>query len=216
MIVRHVLKLLAALFVLFSLWQASSGEAETEIKTNEIFLRESIQGLLNQTFADFPKDLKGLILIRPDSDNSAAWLVEQELTSYLITKGFGVALSQPELESENSENCCDLFYRIIELRLEYPQMKRKGLFGKKFVIRQSTLNSSFRLTEKDSGKILWTKRKNHTTIDEIPKKMVPILENEEYPFFSPELPQSTGGKYLEPALVTAVVGGLVYLFFASR
>ncbi len=213
---RLVLKLWAALFVLFSLSQVSSGVAQTEIKTNEIFLRESIQGLLKQAFADFPGDVSRFIFIHSDSDNSAGWMVEEELTSYLTTKGFGVALSMPELESRNSENCRDLFYRIIELRLEYPQMKRKSLFGKKSVTRESVLSLSLRLTEKSSGEILWTKRRNHTTADEIPKKMVSSLENQEYPFLSPRLPESTGGKYIEPALVAAVVGGLVYLFFASR
>jgi hypothetical protein len=50
----------------------------------------------------------------------------------------------------------------------------------------------------------------------IPKEVIPIIQSEQYSFLSPKLPENTTGKYLEPALVAAVVGGLVYLFFASR
>jgi len=214
--VKVVLKLSAILLLCFSSTQIIMGQSETEIKTNEIFLRESIQELLMQTFIDFPEGDPRLIFVRSESENSANWLLEEELTSYLGAKGFSLALPQKEVKSDNFENCWDLLYRIIELRLEYPKVKSKRLFGQKFVHRESDLNMSFRLTEKNTGKILWAKRKNHFNSDLFPKKIVPMIQSEQYSFLSPKLPEDTTGKYLEPALVAAAVGGLVYLFFASR
>jgi hypothetical protein len=209
-------KMLIFLIFSFCFSQIVSGQTETESKSNEMFLRESVQELLRQTFTDFPQGSPELVFIDPESDNPANWLVQEELTSYLTTKGFSMALAQGEFKSEKTENCWDLFYRIIQLKLTYPQVKSKGLFGKKLVTRESELNLSFRLMDKNSGKILWTKRKNHSSSDVIPKKRISLLKNEQYPFLSPELPQSNTRKYVEPALVAAVVGGLVYLFFASR
>ena len=208
--------LLIVFIFFFFCCQIVLGQDENEMKNNEIFLRESIQELLKQTFVDFPTGSPRLVFIDPELENPANWLVLDELTSYLTAKGLSVAIPQQELKSGMFENCWDLFYRIIQLKLTYPEVKSKGLFGKKMTTRESELNLSFRLTEKNTGKILWTKRKNHTTFDVIPQKRIAILENKQYLFLSPELPQSSTRKYIEPALVAAVVGGLVYLFFASR
>lgn len=213
---NRLLKLLPLFLLFSSSTQIASGQVKTELKTNEIFLRESIQELLQQSFTDFPQGRPELIFIHSESDNPAAWLVEQELTSFLASRDFGVALAGPELESKGSGSFWDLGYRIIELRLKYPQVKSKGLFGKKSVTRESNLNLSFRLTEKDTGRILWTKTKGRIRTDQIPKETIPAVENEQYAFLCPRLPQSTISKYVEPTLVAAVVGGLVYLFFASR
>jgi hypothetical protein len=209
-------KILIFLVFSFCFSQILSAQTKEELKSNETFLRESIQELLKKTFTDFPQGSPELVFIDPESDSPANWLVEEELTSYLTTKGFSMALTQGEFKSEKTENCWDLFYRIIQLKFTYPQVESKGLFGKKLVTRESELNLSFRLMDKNSGKILWTKRKNHSASDVIPKKTISMLKNEQYPFLSPELPQGNTRKYIEPALVAAVVGGLVYLFFASR
>lgn len=209
-------KILIFLVFSFCFSQITFGQTEKESKSNEIFLRESIQELLRKTFTDFPQGSPELIFIDPESDNPANWLVEEELTSYLTAKGFSMALAQGKFKSEKTKNCWDLFYRIIQLKLTYPQVKSKGLFGKKLVTRESELNLSFRLIDKNSGKILWTKRKNHSSSDVISKNRISLLKNEQYPFLSPELPQGNTRKYIEPTLVAAVVGSLVYLFFASR
>jgi hypothetical protein len=214
--VRLGLKLLAVFLLSIFSSQVVLGQAETENKTNELFLRESIQEYLKQTLTDFPKESPRFIFIHSEAEHPASWLLEEELTSYLSSKGFSVALPQNEFKSENFEKFWKLFYRIIELRLEYTKTKSKSFLGKKFVTRQSNLNLSFRLMEKDTGKVIWTNRKNYTRSDVIPKKTIPIVRNENYSFLSPNLPKSTTSKYIEPALVAAVVGGLVYLFFASR
>jgi hypothetical protein len=211
---KALIKILSVFILSFCLFQNVFGQDEGEIKNNEIFLRESIQKLLKQSFNDFPQGSPGLVFIDPESENPANWLVQEELTSYLTAKGFQTAL--PQGEFRKSENCWDLFYRIIQLKLTYPIVKSKGLFREKIVTRESELNLSFRLMEKNTGKILWTRRKNHTTSDVISKKKISTLKNEQYPFLSPELPDSKTSRYIEPALVAAVVGGLVYLFFASR
>jgi len=216
MTVRIISRLLIFFFLSSSSSQVVLGQTEKKAKTNEVFLRESIQQVLKQAFTDFPKGRPQLVFIRPESENPANWLLEEELSSHLSAEGFSVALPRQEIKSVGFEDCWDLFYRIIELRLEYPRVKSKKLFGKKWVTRQTDLNLSFRLTEKSTAKILWTKRKNHTRSDLIPKKMLPGIRSKQYTFLSPELPETATSKYLEPALVTAVVGGLVYLFFASR
>jgi hypothetical protein len=102
------------------------------------------------------------------------------------------------------------------MKLSYPQVKRKGFFGPKWLTRKANLNVSFRLEEKESGKVLWSKRETEQRSDMVEKQTIKYLNNDSYSFLSPPLPEDSQAKYIEPALVAAVVGGLIYLFFANR
>jgi hypothetical protein len=181
--------------------------------SNEQFLRESIKDLLHRAFSDFPTGESRFIFV--NSEDSANWLLEDELTSYLQSLNFQVALRLPSGQNEVPE-AWSLSYRIIKMELSYPQVKRKGVFGPKWVTRKAQLNLSFRLEEKEGGRILWGKRKTEERSDMIKKETIKYLNNDSYSFLSPPLPEDSRAKYLEPALVAAVVGGLVYLFFANR
>ena len=193
-----------------------------EVKNNETFLRDAIREYLKQSFSDFPSSTSQTIFLANESEHPAGWLLEQELSSFLISSHFSVALATSTIETRNSDPRSvasedrNLFYRIIDLKLEYPEIKSKGFLKEKLVTRKACLNLSFQLTERKGGKIIWAKRETKEYSDVIRKGTVKKLHNPAYPFLSPSVPESSLSKYLEPALVTAVVGGLVYLFFANR
>jgi hypothetical protein len=198
--------------------QVFAAEGEQNGKTllsNEEFLRESVRNLFDQTFLDFPKSESRLVLVNSEEENDANWLLEDELISYLQSLDFQVALHPGSGQKEVPE-VWSLFYQIIEMKLSYPQVKRKGFFGRKLVTRKAKLNLSFRLEEKESGKVLWTKRETEEKSDVVEKQAIKSLNNDSYLFLSPPLPEDPQARYLEPALVAAVVGGLIYLFFANR
>jgi hypothetical protein len=193
---------------------ADNNEQKKEnLVSNEEFLRGSVRNLLHKAFLDFPKGKTGFIFV--NSEDSANWLLEDELTSYLQSLNFQVTLHPANGQSEAPE-AWSLFYRIIKMELSYPQVKRKGFLGPKLVTRKAKLNLSFRLEEKRSGGILWTKRETEEQSDVVKKEAIKYLNNNSYSFLSPPLPEDSKAKYVEPALVAAVVGGLVYLFFANR
>jgi hypothetical protein len=195
---------------------AESDEQEKEtLVSNEEFLRESVRVLLHKAFLDFPRGESRFICLNSEEENPANWLLEDELVSYLQSKNFQVALHPGGVQNEFPESWA-LFYRIIQMKLSYPQVKRKGFFGHKLVTREAKLNVSFRLEEKESGKVLWTKRETEERSDVVKKQTIKYLNNDSYSFLSPSLPQDLQAKYIEPALVAAVVGGLIYLFFANR
>jgi hypothetical protein len=195
---------------------AESDEQEKEtLVSNEEFLRESVRSLLHKGFLDFPRGESRFIFLNSEEENPANWLLEDELTSYLRSKNFQVALHPGSMQNEFPKSW-SLFYRIIQMKLSYPQVRRKGFFGHKLVTRKAKLNVSFRLEEKESGKVLWTKRETEERSDVVKKQTIKYLNNDSYSFLSPPLPQDLQAKYIEPALVAAVVGGLIYLFFANR
>jgi len=182
--------------------------------SNEEFLRQSVRSLFERTFNDFPEASTNLLLLRAEREHPGNWLLEDELVSYLLSMNYQVALRSGETDG-NSEESNSLFYRIIDMRLDYPKAERKGFLGARMVSRRSYLNLSFRL-EEATGKVLWTRREQEENSDLIKRSMVESLNNESYPLLSPSLPDDPQSRFLEPALVAVVVGGLIYLFFASR
>jgi len=64
--------------------------------------------------------------------------------------------------------------------------------------------------------VLWSERAKEERSDLIRRSMASSVNNKTYSFLSPSLPDDPQSRYMEPALVVAVVGGLVYLFFANR
>jgi hypothetical protein len=193
----------------------NTGQEEENPISNEEFLRGSVRNLLHKAFLDFPRADSHFVFVNSEEEDSANWLLEDELTSYLQSLNLQVTLHPASGQSEGSKGR-SLFYRIIKMELSYPRVKRKGIFGPKLVTRKAQLNISFRLEEKGSGGILWTKRETEERSDIVKKQTIKYLNNDSYSFLSPPLPEDAQAKFVEPALVAAVVGGLVYLFFANR
>jgi hypothetical protein len=183
--------------------------------SNEEFVRQSIRSLFERTFDDFPGAGSKVLLLQAEREHPGNWLLEDELVSYLLSMKYQVALG-PSGTDGNSKESNSLFYRIIEMRLDYPEARRKGFLGARTVSRRSYLNLSFRLEEQTSGKVLWTRRGQEESSDLVKRSMVKSLNNESYPILSPSLPDDPQSRFFEPALVAVVVGGLIYLFFASR
>ncbi len=214
------LKILVITTFFFIATNTTFAQSPDSVLNHEKFLRESIRMVLKDNFSDFPKNGNRLIFLEKDVKHPAFWLLEEELFSFLKELNYAVGLYRNQKfnfsEGLAEKDSWKLSYRVLELRLLYPQVKSTGFLKEKIVIRRSSLNFYFRLTDLSSGKILWTRKVEDKREDQIKKGWVKNLNNEDYPFLSPQIPQSNLEKYLEPAMVAFFVGGLVYLFFANR
>jgi hypothetical protein len=173
-----------------------------------------VKSLFERAFEDFPEANSNLLFLRAEKEHPGNWLLKDELVSYLLSMNYQVALGSSETDGNSGESN-SLFYRIIQMRLDFPKAERKGFLGARMVSRRSYLNLSFRL-EEATGKVLWTERGQEESSDVVKRSMVESLNNESYPMLSPSLPDDSQSRFMEPALVAVVVGGLIYLFFASR
>ena len=183
--------------------------------TNEEFLRETLRSLFAKTFTDFPKSTSNILRLKAEEDRPENWLVEDELAAYLLSLNYQVSLADMDSDSVLPESKW-LFYRIIDLKLDYPETYRKGFLKEKLVTRRAVANLSFREENPATEKIIWLKRERQEKTDVVRKSAIKSLNNQSYPFLSPSLAGDPINKYLEPALLTAVVGGVIYLFFANR
>ena len=202
------IKVIFSVSILFS--SKSFAQEKVAPLTNEAFLRQTIKEVLEDCLKDAPIDSQ-MVWVNEEGENQSAWIVREEMVSFLSKRG-PVGAGKKEGQESSSPV---LSYRIIKLNLEYPEIKRKKLFGKSWIKRESQVALSFNLSDPD-GKILWSKRGERKNSDLLRKEELLSLNNRQYPFLCPEVPESAWGRYLEPAVVTVVVGGLIYLFFANR
>ena len=70
--------------------------------------------------------------------------------------------------------------------------------------------------KKGDGEVLWTGEAQQAKEDWIPAKMLDVAELKPLPFTSPRLKPGGWGRFAEPALLSAAVGGLIYLFYSTQ
>jgi len=157
------------------------------------------------------------ICLEPPSDLGGRWLIDQILTERLLAGGYRVVL--PDSLSSQAEEVRSragfLRYRIVRMDLDYVSSRRKHLFGPRLVQREVRLDLFFRLS-RAAGEIIWAGEVNKTGGDWIPMRDLPRVERGSPPFLSPRLKPDGWGRLAEPALLTAAVGGLIYLFYSTQ
>lgn len=217
MVSPKVNSILLSLVMCLILFQ--TGWAE-EPKSNEKFLRDVVAQLLNQSFSQVLPQIKDTVYFKEEGGHPASWLLGEELIFYLSQNNKEVFLFDSTKfrypDTTFLENTRILNYRLTELRVHYPKVKRKGFLGKKVITREGKVTAFFYLVNAANGEILWQSREEKKGSDKFDASELKKVENKDFPFLWADLPSSATKKYVEPAIVTAVAGGLIYLFFANR
>ena len=145
------------------------------------------------------------VLVTAQSEHDANWVVEHCLAEGLLERNFTVAVDTSAAAPESPR----LDYRIVELHLS----GWSGLSGSE-VWRRCRMILGLRLVS--AGELVWQHEAASEIRDSIPKNRVEVLENETYDFADLELEERSWGRFVEPAIVSSVLGTLVYLFFSNR
>ena len=72
------------------------------------------------------------------------------------------------------------------------------------------------LRDPASSVVLWSGDATHNLVDAFPRGQIPLVEDARYAELTSPVPTRSAGKALEPAVVVAIVGGLIALFFQNR
>jgi hypothetical protein len=130
----------------------------------------------------------------------------------------GMPPAPPPLEPEEPVDG-EIRVRVVELGLKYTDKHRTWpVFGSEVVERFAGANLHAELETPEDDLVRWSGSGDATFIDEVPAKMLPILEGVEgarNAFATPAVPAG-GSKLLEPLIVSAIVVGLVFLFVSNR
>jgi hypothetical protein len=110
-----------------------------------------------------------------------------------------------------------LTFRLVEFGVTYHDSWRRGFMGPRVVERLASVNLYCRLVSGGPENVLWVGRGKSERLDIVPKSKLDLLEGLTYPFMpKPALRQEPLSRFLEPVLVTSIIGGLVYLFYSNQ
>jgi len=148
-----------------------------------------------------------VIFIAKEGKHDANWLVEHVLAERLLNRGFAVALDSTVYD----ESRFRLSFRILDMGI----IARSGLRGK-YAERQSRITLILKLNDELSHTVLWQDEITRVSSDRIPKKNLDLLQHSDHKFAKTELEEQSWNKFVEPMVVSTVLGGLMYLFFSNR
>lgn len=106
-------------------------------------------------------------------------------------------------------------YRVVELGVSYPDSYRKNILGSRQVQRLAKVNLNARLLEGRRERVLWSGTGDAALSDIVPSGKLSLLEGEST-FTRPTLTGKGLSGLVEPALVTGIVAGLIYLFYTNQ
>lgn len=110
------------------------------------------------------------------------------------------------------ESTYTMTVRVSALRLLYQKGNSRGFWKKPFIKRKLYGQIAINL----SGKIDYIGYRDLSFEDQILADQANIVASPRYNQLAPEIPRLGASRFVEPIAVAATVGGLVYLFFASR
>ncbi|MCC7262268.1 MAG: hypothetical protein IT369_07085 [Candidatus Latescibacteria bacterium] len=149
-----------------------------------------------------------LLLVAPQGKHAATWLVDHLLAEGLLARGFAVTLDSTALPAGTPR----LSYRILDLGLT----GRANLWGGQFR-RESRASLVLQLSGSAKGSPLdWQSEVAGHLVDRVPKERLPVLQDSAFDFAKIEVQRQSWGKFVEPVIVSAVLGGLIHLFFSNR
>ena len=146
------------------------------------------------------------ILIDELEQHEANWLVSHILADRLIGQGYDV------YRDVNPEGCYEkLSYRVAELVLDAKGNLRGGR-----VSRTARVEVAMRLTTGSADSLLWRDETSVTLRDDLPLNAVQVVQNDEYSFAKFDVAEQSWNRFVQPVIVSSVLGVLVYLFFSNR
>ena len=140
--------------------------------------------------------------VLPAARHDANWLFEHLLLQELLTRGLAVT-------ADTSTAAAHLSYRVVEVAVS----GRSGLLTNT-VTRICRVGMQLDLDQGQER--LWSGEGKALLGDRIPKGELEALQDSRFDFARTELEKRTWGKYVEPVIVTSVLGSLVYLFYSNR
>ena len=150
---------------------------------------------------------EGALLVVPQAKHDANWLVDHLLSERLLARGFEVSLDSAQAVPGSVR----LSYRILELGVK----GKVGLVGSQ-VERQSHVTLALQLSEADGQTLYWQDEKTVFQVNYAPKDKLEFLQTTSFGFAETDLEEQTWGKFVEPMIISTVLGGLIYLFFSNR
>ena len=197
-------------YLLVALMVCTTASVAVPFPTNMDLLVETVASAVDESLAriEMPDDAATApLLVVAQSKHDANWMVEHLLANRLLARGFSVTLDSTVAQSTSMR----LSYRVLDLGVS----AHSGLRGSE-VNRQGRVTLALRLSDERDDVVHWQDEITRIQRDRVPKKQLDLLQHDQFKFATTELEEQTWSKFVEPVIVSTVLGGLIYLFFSNR
>ena len=203
MYIKHILRH-ALIFLLCLTTAVSAAPAPTNMDMVVNVLEAAVDDVLGEM-----KPPSGTVplFIASQKKHAADWLVEHILTQRLIARGFAVTLDSTAAVPDGPR----LSYRVLDLGVAV----NAGLLSRE-IKRRTWTNLALQLSEGKDQVLLWRHEVGKVEHDRVAKSRMDLLQNDKYIFALTEVEERTWSKFVEPVILSTVLGGLIYLFFSNR
>ncbi len=214
-------------------WAQDLGTAVKQTyPTNYRMLEDVAESAVSELMIGFQGPPDGVLVLEAEGSHSADWFIENLLLNRLNEAGFSAflkAVAEEETDGTNGDSLETapppepepgaeyvFRYRIVEFGMSYPDTYRKSPLGSKQVQRLARCNLQAHLLAGERERVVWGNTSEASRSDVVPSKKLSLLEGDNSPFTAPALDSKGLSGLVEPALVTGIVIGLVYLFYANQ
>ncbi len=145
------------------------------------------------------------LLVEPQDDHDANWLVEQLLIEQLLAAGLPITTKAEGVDN----NAPRLAYRVVDL----------GITGKGRLLTGSVDRSchvTIGLHFSNQGELVGVGEDKAVLSDRIPGRQLETLQHSKHKFADTNLEKRSWERFAEPIIVSTVLGSLIYLFFSNR
>lgn len=184
-----------------------SGAASAEVITNEeVVIEAARMGIENYFTSPQFRSISLEVLEGEISRPIAAGIAEG-------FKNLGVnVVGNDKADSSVQYAECD----VLGFDFEYGNGDSRGFLRKRMIKRDFEARLKFTLYTAGPGSISEIKDISLNYQDQINPDMINLVKSRTIASLDPPLPSSGMKKFIEPVIVTATVGALVFLFFANR
>jgi hypothetical protein len=174
-----------------------------------------------KALASAPLDSGGHVLLAPAESHPLNFVVEHAILRVLGKRGVTAMVRRSILPDDSlaavAGNPGDpiLEYQLASARVTYLRL-RGWIWGRVKIERQALVEGGITMRDPATSIVLWSGDATYNLVDAFPRGQVSLVEDERYAELKSAIPTRSAGKALEPAVVVAIVGGLIALFFQNR
>jgi hypothetical protein len=174
-----------------------------------------------EVLAKFQQDLSGKHLqVRPYGTTEEYVFLSDVFVRLLEERGIEAVVKKTQAANVTAQPAAGekpyvLDFKLPIFRLSYPEVYREHMVGGKKVRREASIRVSAKLLS-DTGDVVWIGESSADQTDQFSYGDRARVQEGSYVFTEPEIPSSSWGKIVEPVFVSAIIVGMIYLFFSNQ
>ncbi len=176
---------------------------------------------IQKALASAPLDSGGHVVLAPAESHPLNFVVEHAILRVLGKRGVTATVRRSILPDDSlvavagSPGDPILEYQLASARVTYLRL-RGWIWGRVKIERQALVEGGVTLRDPATSIVLWSGDATYNLVDAFPRGQISLVEDERYAELKSVMPTRSASKALEPAVVVAIVVGLIALFFQNR